>query len=171
MATKSTTAGLDILSRREQRENLLEIKDLHTSFFTPEGVVKAVDGVDLALKSGHTLGIVGESGCGKTVLALSILRLVADPPGKITKGSIMFQGIDLMGLDEDGMRSIRGNKISMIFQEPMTSLNPVFTIGSQIAEVILLHQSRRAGTKKQALEIAVGMLDMVGIPEAQKRIG
>ncbi len=171
MATKSATAGLDMLSRIEQGENLLEIKDLHTSFFTPEGVVKAVDGVDLALKAGHTLGIVGESGCGKTVLALSILRLVADPPGKITKGSIMFQGIDLMGLDEDRMRSIRGNKISMIFQEPMTSLNPVFTIGSQIAEVILLHQSRRAGTKKQALEIAVSMLNMVGIPEAQKRIG
>ncbi|HVN71106.1 MAG TPA: ABC transporter ATP-binding protein [Desulfomonilia bacterium] len=155
----------------DQRANLLEIVDLHTSFFIHEGVVKAVNGVNLSLKAGHTLGIVGESGCGKTVLALSILRLVPDPPGKITRGTIMFQGIDLVGLDAEKMRDIRGNKISMIFQEPMTSLNPVFTIGSQIAEVILLHQRERADTKKKALEIAVDMLNIVGIPDAGKRVG
>ncbi len=166
----NASAGLEMPSLREQGDNLLDIQGLHTSFFTPEGVVKAVDGVTLALKAGHTLGIVGESGCGKTVLALSILRLVPDPPGKITHGSITFQGVDLLGLKADRMRAIRGNKISMIFQEPMTSLNPVFTIGSQIAEVILLHQRQIAGTKKQALDIAADMLNMVGIPEAHKRI-
>jgi oligopeptide/dipeptide ABC transporter ATP-binding protein len=168
--TMNTSAGLEMPSLTQQGHNLLDIKGLHTSFFTPEGEVKAVDGVTLALKAGHTLGIVGESGCGKTVLALSVLRLVPDPPGKITQGGIMFEGVDLLGLDEERMRAIRGNKISMIFQEPMTSLNPVFTIGSQIAEVILLHQQKLAGSKKQALEIASDMLNMVGIPEAHKRI-
>jgi peptide/nickel transport system ATP-binding protein/oligopeptide transport system ATP-binding protein len=168
--TMNASAGLEMPSLTEQGDNLLDIQGLHTAFFTPEGVVKAVDGVTLTLKAGHTLGIVGESGCGKTVLALSVLRLVPDPPGKITQGCILFEGIDLLGLDEGMMRAIRGNKISMIFQEPMTSLNPVFTIGSQIAEVILLHQQKLAGSKKQALEIAADMLNMVGIPEAHKRI-
>ncbi len=152
-------------------DNLLKISGLHTSFFTPEGVVKAVDGVDLELKTGHTLGIVGESGCGKTVLALSILRLVPDPPGKIIKGSILFQGSDLLEGDIEKMRAIRGNKISMIFQEPMTSLNPVFTIGSQIAEVILLHQRGRVGSHREALSVAIEMLNMVGIKDAPRRIG
>lgn len=151
-------------------EDLLVINDLHTQFFTPEGVVRAVDGVDLRLKKGSTLGLVGESGCGKTVLALSILRLIPDPPGKIVKGSIIFEGTDLLLVDRQAIRDIRGNKISMIFQEPMTSLNPVFTIGSQIAEVILLHQRHRASTKNQALEIAVDMLKMVGIPSPNRRI-
>jgi peptide/nickel transport system ATP-binding protein len=151
-------------------DKLLEIQDLHTYFFTPEGVVKALDGVDLSLKPGHTLGIVGESGCGKTVLALSILRLIPQPPGRITQGKIFFHGIDMLSLSEQDLRSIRGNKISMIFQEPMTSLNPVFTIGSQIAEVILLHQRKRAGTYKEASAIAVDMLRMVGIPSPEKRI-
>ena len=169
-AKENAVLGLERSSRKEPGQDLLKVTDLHTSFFTPEGEVKAVDGVTLALKAGHTLGIVGESGCGKTVLALSVLRLVPDPPGKITQGSITFEGVDLLGLDEDRMRAIRGNKISMIFQEPMTSLNPVFTIGSQIAEVILLHQQKLAGSKKQALEIAADMLNMVGIPEAHKRI-
>ncbi|MCU0575528.1 MAG: ABC transporter ATP-binding protein [Desulfobacterota bacterium] len=151
-------------------ETLLEIHDLHTRFFTPEGVVNAVDGVELELKKGDTLGIVGESGCGKTVLALSILRLVPDPPGRIVRGRIVFQGIDLLGLGDEDMRSIRGNKISMIFQEPMTSLNPVFTIGSQIAEVILLHQRHLAGKRKEASAVAVDMLRMVGISQPDKRV-
>ncbi len=154
----------------DDREKLLDIKDLHTYFYTPEGLVKALDGVDLSLRAGHTLGIVGESGCGKTVLALSILRLIPDPPGKIVHGRIAFQGIDLLSLDEAELRSIRGNKISMIFQEPMTSLNPVFTIGSQIAEVILLHQRQRAGTYREALTLALDMLRTVGIPTPEKRI-
>ena len=132
--------------------------------------MKAVDGVDLALRRRHTLGIVGESGCGKTVLALSILRLVPDPPGRIVGGRILFQGIDLLAIDDETMRSIRGNKISMIFQEPMTSLNPVFTIGSQIAEVILLHQRERAENYKEALSVVVDMLRMVGISQPEKRI-
>jgi peptide/nickel transport system ATP-binding protein len=150
--------------------NLLEIIDLHTHFHTPEGVVKALNGVDLSLKEGRTLGLVGESGCGKTVLALTILRLIPQPPGKIVKGSIMFQGVDLLGLNNDEIRRIRGNKISMIFQEPMTSLNPVFTIGSQIEEVIELHQPHLARTRRQAQDMAVHMLDMVGITDAAKRV-
>ncbi|MBN2298155.1 MAG: ABC transporter ATP-binding protein [Deltaproteobacteria bacterium] len=153
-----------------EAEDLLVIQDLHTHFFTPDGVLRALDGVDLSLPKGRALGLVGESGCGKTVLALSILRLIPDPPGRIVKGKIIFEGVDLLGLDEQAIRDIRGNKISMIFQEPMTSLNPVFTIGSQIAEVVLLHQRHRAATKKQALDVAVNMLKMVGIASPESRI-
>lgn len=160
----------DSISVRQSNDDLLVIQDLHTHFFTPDGVVRAIDGVDLRLKKGCTLGLVGESGCGKTVLALSILRLIPDPPGRIVKGSITFDGLDLLKLDDKSIRKIRGNKISMIFQEPMTSLNPVFTIGSQIAEVILLHQSHRASTKEQALSMTVDMLKMVGITSPDKRI-
>lgn len=151
-------------------DDLLEIQELKTYFYTPEGIVKALDGVDLSLKTGHTLGIVGESGCGKTVLALSILRLIPQPPGRIIQGRIFFKGTDLLSLPEQELRSIRGNKISMIFQEPMTSLNPVFNIGSQIAEVILLHQRQRVGNYRQALAAAVDMLRMVGISDPEKRI-
>ncbi len=150
-------------------DNLISIKDLHTHFFTHEGTVKAVDGVSLDIKKGSTIGIVGESGCGKTMLSLSILRLVPHP-GRITSGSIVFKGDNLLDLSEKEMRSIRGDRISMIFQEPMTSLNPVFTIGAQIAEVILLHQKSRASNKKEALKIAADMLGLVGIPEPGKRI-
>ncbi|HDP24431.1 MAG TPA: ABC transporter ATP-binding protein [Deltaproteobacteria bacterium] len=150
--------------------DLLIIEDLHTHFFTHDGIVRALDGIDLVLKSGKTLGIVGESGCGKTVLALSILRLIPNPPGRIVKGSIRFQGRDLLTLTEREIRQIRGNSISMIFQEPMTSLNPVFTIGSQLAEVVTLHQKRRAGTKAQAREVAIDMLKKVGIPSPEKRV-
>lgn len=157
-------------SRCEDRDFLLEIQDLHTYFHTPEGTVKALNGVALSLEKGHTLGIVGESGCGKTVLALTILRLIPQPPGRIERGRILFEGADLLSLDDEGIRAIRGNKISMIFQEPMTSLNPVFTIGSQIEEVISLHQPEAASTRRQARETAVRMLDMVGIPFAAKRI-
>jgi peptide/nickel transport system ATP-binding protein/oligopeptide transport system ATP-binding protein len=149
---------------------LLDIVDLHTHFHTPEGVVKALNGVDLSLAQGRTLGLVGESGCGKTVLALTILRLIPQPPGRIVRGRIMFQGADLLGLSNEEIRRIRGNKISMIFQEPMTSLNPVFTIGSQIEEVIELHQPEQAKTKRQARDMAVRMLDMVGIQNAARRV-
>jgi peptide/nickel transport system ATP-binding protein/oligopeptide transport system ATP-binding protein len=150
---------------------LLEITDLHTHFHTPQGVVKALNGVDLGLAEGRTLGLVGESGCGKTVLALTILRLIPQPPGRIVQGRIVFQGTDLLAMSNDEIRRIRGNKISMIFQEPMTSLNPVFTIGSQIEEVIELHQPHLARTRKQARDMAVHMLDVVGIANASKRAG
>jgi len=153
-----------------ENKNLLTIKDLHTHFFTHEGIVKAVDGVSLEIDKGKTLSIVGESGCGKTMLSLSILRLIPEPPGRIVGGEIIFDGIDILKLSKKELRSIRGNRISMIFQEPMTSLNPVFTIGSQIAEAILLHQKSRASNKKQALQIAAKMLDLVGIARPEKRI-
>lgn len=146
--------------------NLLNIRDLETSFFTKRGVAKAVDGVSIAVQRGETMAVVGESGCGKTMLALSILRLVPDPPGRITGGEVVFDGQDLLSLSEKEMRGIRGNRISMIFQEPMTSLNPVFRVGEQIAEVIRLH---RGVSVQEAMEAAVEMLSLVGIPHPAKR--
>jgi peptide/nickel transport system ATP-binding protein len=147
--------------------NLLSVEDLTTYFFTRNGVVRAVDGVSFALKPKETLAIVGESGCGKSITALSLLRLVPDPPGRIVKGRIVLDGTDLVGLQEEAMRKVRGNDISMIFQEPMTSLNPVMTIGRQIAEVLLLHQ----GLDKQAAhERAIEMLRLVKIPEPEQRV-
>jgi len=145
--------------------HLLEIKNLMTVFDTVRGRIKAVDGVSLNLDSGRTLGIVGESGCGKTMLALSIMRLVPSS-GKIINGEILFSGIDLLKIPEDEMRSRRGSEISMIFQEPMTSLNPVIRVGEQIAEAIRLHQNLPA---KQAMELSVKLLDEVGISDPQKR--
>jgi ABC-type dipeptide/oligopeptide/nickel transport system ATPase component len=129
---------------------VLQIEDLQTYFFTALGTVRAVDGVSYSLGSGETLGVVGESGCGKSVTALSILRLIANPPGRIVGGAIRFDGRNLLNLSESEMESIRGNAISMIFQEPMTALNPLFTVGHQIAEAIALHQglSRRASMDK-----------------------
>ena len=124
----------------ESTQTVLQIEDLQTHFFTPVGVVRAVDGVSYTLKSGETLGVVGESGCGKSVSALSILRLVANPPGRIVGGAIRFEGRNLLDLSEPEMERIRGNDISMIFQEPMTSLNPLYTCGKQIAEAVALHQ-------------------------------
>ena len=146
---------------------LLEIDNLHTQFVTPAGVVRAVDGVSYSLRSGETLGVVGESGCGKSVTALSILRLIATPPGRIVEGAIRFEGTDLLKLTESQMEDIRGNRISMIFQEPMTSLNPLLTVGRQISEAIALHQgvSRRA-----AMDGAVDMLRRVHIPEPEQRV-
>jgi peptide/nickel transport system ATP-binding protein len=146
---------------------LLEIADLKTWFFTRDGVVRAVDGVSFHVMPGETLAIVGESGCGKSVTALSILRLVPSPPGRIVSGAIHFAGRDLRELSEAQMRAVRGNEISMIFQEPMTSLNPVLTIGRQIGETLTLHQGLG---KKAALGKAVEMLRLVHIPEAERRI-
>jgi len=149
---------------------LLTIEDLHTHFFTPSGVVKALDGVDLAIKKGQTLGIVGESGCGKTVLSLSILRLIPTPPGRIVNGRILFHDTDLLSMTDEELRNVRGNRISMIFQEPMTALNPVFTIGDQIAEVLLLHQRHQTPTKRHALAMSMELLRTVGIMDPDKRI-
>jgi oligopeptide/dipeptide ABC transporter ATP-binding protein len=151
----------------EGSEALLEIRDLKTHFHTPDGVVKAVDGVTYSLKAGETLGVVGESGCGKSVTALSILRLIPEPPGRITGDGIFFEGRDLTKLESKELRKIRGNEISMIFQEPMTSLNPVFTVGFQIAEAVMLHQGM---TKKDAFDKAAEMLNLVGIPLPRQRV-
>jgi peptide/nickel transport system ATP-binding protein/oligopeptide transport system ATP-binding protein len=147
---------------------LLKMRGLHTYFFTDEGVAKAVDGVDLELEDGGTIGLVGESGCGKTVTALSIMRLIPDPPGKIVQGEIAFNGTDLLTLSEAEMRKIRGRSISMIFQEPMTSLNPVFQIGDQISEVLRLHERM---SRKEAWNRSIEMLKMVGIPAPERRVG
>ncbi|MBM3596734.1 MAG: ABC transporter ATP-binding protein [Alphaproteobacteria bacterium] len=148
-------------------EPLLSVRDLRTYFTNRDGVTKAVDGVSWDLHRGETLGIVGESGCGKSITALSVLRLVPSPPGRIVGGSIRFAGRDLLTLDEQEMRDLRGNDISMIFQEPMTSLNPVLSIGWQIVETLRLHQRM---TRKQALARAVELLELVRIPEARQRI-
>ncbi len=146
---------------------LLQVRDLRTHFFTDEGVVKAVDGVSYDLEEGETLGLVGESGCGKSVSALSLLRLIPSPPGKIVGGEVIFEGQDLLKLDEDEIRHIRGNRIAMVFQEPMTSLNPVLTIGRQLTEGLELHlKMDRAAARRRAIEL----LEMVGIPEAATRL-
>ena len=149
-------------------EPILDIAELRTWFFTRDGVVRAVDGVSFHVIPGETLAIVGESGCGKSVTALSILRLIPSPPGRIVSGAIQFAGRDLLGLSEAEMRQVRGNEISMIFQEPMTSLNPVLTIGRQIAETLTLHQGLG---HRAALAKAADMLRLVHIPEADRRIG
>jgi peptide/nickel transport system ATP-binding protein/oligopeptide transport system ATP-binding protein len=146
---------------------LLEIRNLCTIFETQEGLVKAVDGVSFDLDERETLGLVGESGCGKSVTALSIMRLVPNPPGRIASGSILFNKTDLTTIPESEMRRLRGNEMSMVFQEPMTSLNPVFTIGDQIGEVYRLHQHLN---KSEALEAAVRMLHQVGIPSPERRV-
>ena len=147
---------------------LLQIKDLRTSFFTDDGEVRAVNGVTYDLEQGETLGLVGESGCGKSVSALSILRLIPSPPGKIISGEVLFEGEDLLKVSEDEIRHIRGNDIAMVFQEPMTSLNPVLTIGKQLTEALELHMDMDSTA---ATARAVELLDMVGIPDAQSRIG
>ncbi len=147
--------------------SLLEIEELTTEFRTEHGVVRAVDQVSFAIGRGATLGVVGESGCGKSVTALSVMGLIADPPGRIAGGKITYAGQDLLTLSEKQMRAIRGNKISMVFQEPMTSLNPVFTVGEQVAEAIRLHQGK---SRKQALAKAVEMFTLVGIPAPAERV-
>ena len=147
-------------------ELLLEVKDLHTYFRTDDGVVKAVSGVDFKINKGETMGLVGESGCGKSVTSLSIMRLIPEPPGFIPRGEIRFEKQDLLKLNEARMRRVRGNDISMIFQEPMTSLNPVHRIGNQIGEVLRLHQGL---SSREAREKVVDLLDHVGIPDPGQR--
>ncbi len=146
---------------------LLEVRDLRTQFFTQDGVVHAVNGISYDLREGECLGIVGESGCGKSVSVLSIMRLIPEPPGKIGGGPVLFRGRDLLKLSQDEMRSIRGAEIAMIFQEPMTSLNPVLTIGFQIMEALKLHQGMN---NKEARARAAELLTMVGIPQAADRL-
>lgn len=148
-------------------QKILEIKNLQTSFFTEGGEVKAIDDVSFNVYKGKTLGIVGESGCGKSVTSLSIMRLIPNPPGRIMGGQILYHGRDLLKVSLAEMRAIRGNEISMIFQEPMTSLNPVFTIGNQICEAIALHQDL---SKKEIQNKAIEMLKLVGIPSPEKRV-
>jgi oligopeptide/dipeptide ABC transporter ATP-binding protein len=149
-------------------ETLVEIRGLKTHFKTEAGVAKAVDGVDLNIYAGEVLGLVGESGSGKSVTALSILRLIPNPPGEIVEGSILYKGRDVLKLSWEEVRKIRGNEISMIFQEPMTSLNPVFTIGMQLNEIVLEHEGC---SKKDAFDRSVEMLELVGIPEPASRMG
>jgi oligopeptide transport system ATP-binding protein len=148
-------------------EYLLEIKDLVTRFYTDEGVVHAVNGVSYVMEEGEMLGVVGESGCGKSVHALSIMRLITDPPGKIESGQVIFSGRDLLKLSTTEMRSIRGAQIAMVFQDPMTSLNPVYTIGFQVMEALMLHQGM---DHSQARLRAGELLTMVGIPAASQRL-
>ena len=152
---------------RQDSKTLLRLKDVSTHFFTPEGVVRAVDGVGFEIDQGRTLGVLGESGCGKSVTALSVMRLIPDPPGRIVSGSIELEGTDLLALSPPAMRSVRGDQISMIFQEPMTSLNPVFTVGDQIAETFITHQGL---SKSEAFSRAAEMLSLVGIPAPEKRV-
>ena len=146
---------------------VLEVQDLRTYFYTLDGVTRAVDGVSFEVREGETLGIVGESGCGKSVTALSIMRLIPPKIGRTVSGMIRFDGRDLLGLEEQEMRDIRGNRIAMIFQEPMTSLNPVLTVGDQIAEAVTIHQ--KAG-RAEAMARAVEMLRLVRIPDAERRV-
>jgi len=149
----------------EKNDSILEVRDLKTYFFTDDGVVEAVDGVSFTIKRGEVLGLVGESGCGKSVASLSIMRLI-DKPGKIVGGEVIFKGENLLKKTEEEMRKIRGSEIAMIFQEPMTSLNPVFTIGNQIIEAILLHQDL---SEEEAKKRTIELLNLVGIPEPERR--
>ena len=166
MVDRTASPAYAMTKAAEQAGTAIDIKGLQTYLFTRSGIVKAVDDVSFSLRRGETLAIVGESGCGKSMTALSIMRLVPNPPGKIVGGTITLEGKDLLQLDEDEMRDIRGNDISMIFQEPMTSLNPVLTIGHQIAEALRLHQDL---SKNGAAEKAVEMLRLVKIPEPAQR--
>ncbi|MBT3276307.1 MAG: ABC transporter ATP-binding protein, partial [Spirochaetales bacterium] len=148
-------------------EHLLNVENLTTYFHMHDHTVRAVDGVSFHLDPGETLGIVGESGCGKSITSMSIMRLIPTPPGKIEKGKIEFEGQDLLRYSDNQMRKIRGNRISMIFQEPMTSLNPVFSVGMQISEALILH---RGMDKKQALEESTHLLDTVGVSDPEERV-
>ena len=147
--------------------NALEVKDLATYFYTPEGVVKAVDGISYTVEEGETVGMVGESGCGKSVSALSVMRLIADPPGRTVGGEVIFEGRDLLSLSDGEMRTVRGNRIGMVFQEPMTSLNPVLSIERQLTETLELHLRM---TRRQARSRAAELMEMVGIPDPPSRL-
>ena len=148
-------------------DRVLDIEDLHVEFNSPDGLVRAVDGLSYHVREGETLGVVGESGCGKSVTALSVLRLIPNPPGRISGGTIRFQGKSLLDLAENELEAIRGNDISMIFQEPMTSLNPLYTVGKQISEALILHQGL---SKREAMDQAIEMLRRVSIPEPEARV-
>jgi oligopeptide transport system ATP-binding protein len=150
-----------------ESDEILRVQNLKTSFNTDDGIVKAVDGVSFTLHKGETLGIVGESGCGKSVMNLSVMRLISSPPGKIMEGDILFHGKSVLAMSEDELRALRGNKISMIFQDPMTSLNPFLRISTQLVETLRLHQGL---SKPEAREKAIQVLRMVGIPSPEKRI-
>jgi peptide/nickel transport system ATP-binding protein len=158
--------GVDIITFTSMGD-LIQVKNLQTSFFTPEGEVRAIDGVSFEIGEGKTLGLVGESGCGKSVTSLSIMRLIPSPPGRIVGGEIVYRGRDLLKLNTEEMRKIRGNEISMIFQEPMTSLNPVFTVGNQIGEAIRLHQGLG---KKETRQKTIDMLRLVKIADPESRV-
>jgi peptide/nickel transport system ATP-binding protein/oligopeptide transport system ATP-binding protein len=145
----------------------LEVKDLHTHFCTNQGVVKALNGIDFIIPRGGTVGLVGESGCGKSITALSIMRLIQQPPGQIAKGQIIFDDLDLLQVTESKMRQIRGNRMAMVFQEPMTSLNPVYRVGNQVAEAVRIHQKL---PKREALAVTIEMLKKVGIPDPNRRV-
>jgi peptide/nickel transport system ATP-binding protein len=161
----SKSLGTDTLAA--MADPVLEVRELVTEFRTDRGVVRAVDGVSFEIQPRGTLGVVGESGCGKSVTALSIMRLVASPPGRVASGKVMYAGRDLLALAPAEMRAIRGNRIAMIFQEPMTSLNPVFTAGEQVAEAVRLHQKK---SRSEARTIAIEMFRLVGIPSPEERI-
>jgi peptide/nickel transport system ATP-binding protein/oligopeptide transport system ATP-binding protein len=161
-----STRASRLKERNDVVENLLDIRNLKTYFYADSTVVRAVDGIELSVGKGKTLGLVGESGCGKSVTALSILRLIPSPPGKIVDGEILFEGQDLLKFSESRMRSVRGNDIAMIFQEPMTSLNPVFTVGYQISEALRLH---RRASRSEARSIAIDLLRKVNIPSPEQR--
>jgi oligopeptide transport system ATP-binding protein len=160
-------AGKILIKDKLMTSELLNVQGLETQFNTPEGVVHAVNGVDFTLKEGETLGVVGESGCGKSVTMLSILRLIQQPPGKIVAGQAMFRGNDLLKMSNEEIRHVRGGQISMVFQDPMTSLNPVMTIGKQLAEPLMLHLGL---TKEQARDRSIELLELVGIPRAADRL-
>jgi oligopeptide transport system ATP-binding protein len=146
---------------------LLEVNGLKTQFFTQDGVVQAVNGISFHLEEGETLGIVGESGCGKSVSVLSVMRLIPQPPGRIVEGEVLFEGRDLLGVSDEEIREVRGNKIAMIFQDPMTSLNPVLTIGRQVGEALQLHLGM---SREEARQRSAELLSMVGIPQADARL-
>jgi peptide/nickel transport system ATP-binding protein len=161
------SAPTTVVEQEQKSDKLIEIKNLRTYFYTDDGIVKSVDDVSYDIYQGETLGLVGESGCGKSVSAMSIMRLIPMPPGKIVSGQILFHGRDLTKISDLEMRKIRGNRIGMIFQEPMTSLNPVYTVGDQIMEAITLHMGKDYA---EARELAIGMLEKVGIPSPRQRI-
>jgi peptide/nickel transport system ATP-binding protein len=166
-ATRSTRAGSSDGQGGRVAEALLEIRGLKTHFKTDDGMVQAVDGVDLTIERGETLSVVGESGCGKTVTAMTVLKLIAMPPGKIVAGSILWKGRDLVPLDAGEMQHIRSREIAIIFQEPMTSLNPVYTVGDQIAEVVRRHQGLN---RREATDRAIEMLRLVHVPAPERRV-
>jgi peptide/nickel transport system ATP-binding protein len=148
-------------------DTVLSVEDLQTVFYTRAGMVRAVDRMSFTLAAGETLAVVGESGCGKSITALSLMRLIPDPPGRIIGGKVMLEGTDLLQLSEPEMRKVRGNRVSMIFQEPMTSLNPVITVGRQISQALMMHQGM---SKSEAMERAVEMLRLVKVPEPAQRV-